>query len=103
MSDPGDGGQAPERTQLAWSRTLLAGTVAAIVLVRLALHTGPTVRGAIAAAGAMLGWVLLVLLIQPRTRALARRPPPAATREPALLALFVVGYVVLAIALVVLP
>jgi membrane associated rhomboid family serine protease len=96
-------GRAPERTQLAWSRTLLAGTVVAVLTVRLALHTGLTGWHAAGAACAVLGWLSLVALVRPRTRALARRPAPPARHEPALLALAILGWAVLAIALAVLP
>jgi hypothetical protein len=88
------GSAAPERTQLAWTRTLLAGTVVALLTVRLALHN------VLIATGAAMIWVLLVVLVHVRVRVLDRRP---AGREPALLALVVVGYAVLAIALAVLP
>jgi hypothetical protein len=88
---------APERTRLAWTRTLLAGTVVAVLAARVGLHSGA------AAGAAALVWVLMVALVHRRTRALDRRPAPTARGEPALLVLVVLGYAVLAIALAVLP
>jgi hypothetical protein len=106
-------GSAPERTRLAWTRTLLAGTVVAVLAVRLALHTGLTGWRATGAACAALGWLLLVALVRSRLRTLGGRPreacgsarqaQPVARREPGLLALTVLGYAVLGIALAVLP
>jgi uncharacterized membrane protein YidH (DUF202 family) len=99
MTEPG---RAPERTALAWTRTLLAGTVVAVLTARLALHTGLTpwwVAGTLA-AGAI--WLLLAALARWRVQALSRQPVPVARREPALLATIVLGFTVLAIALVLL-
>jgi hypothetical protein len=96
-------GTAPERTRLAWTRTLLTGTVVAVLAVRLALHSGLSAWGAGGAGVVALGWVLLVTLVHSRFRALDRRPAPGARRAPAQLAIIVLGYAVLAIGLVVLP
>jgi len=100
----GDRTAPAERTQLAWSRTLLAGTVVAVLAFRLALHRGP--GGGVAgltAAAAVAGWLAMFALARMRVRALRRRPPAATRRAPVVLTLVVVGLAVLATALAVLP
>ncbi len=96
-------GLAAERTQLAWTRTLLAGTVVAVLVLRVALHTGLTVVAGIGTGAALLGWSLLVVLARRRIAALHGTPPAPARREPLVMTLLVVGYAGLAIAFAVLP
>ena len=69
MPPPDTGGSA-ERTRLAWRRTSLSATVAAILLLRLALnHPHPGLAIAVSALAA-LSWVTLLVLSQRRVRAL---------------------------------
>lgn len=66
-------GLQPERTRLAWRRSVLAGGVAALLLIRLALES----RVPAAAVGGSLLWLAFALVAQSRIRAMAD-PEPAA-------------------------
>jgi IS4 transposase len=65
-----DPGVAAERTRLSWRRTSLTATVAAILLLRLALgHHNRPLAIAVAAVTALC-WVMLLVVVQRRVRAL---------------------------------
>lgn len=72
-----DRGAQPERTRLAWRRTILTATVVTILCVRQALSPGPTPRAVLLAAVIGLAWVGLVVGAQLRIRTLARARPGA--------------------------
>lgn len=75
-----DPGLQPERTRLAWRRTTLAYTVAALLAARTAVQA--TGRGGSTAAAALVGavcallWLGFLAVAHRRVRRLADRPTP---------------------------
>ncbi|MEI5099689.1 DUF202 domain-containing protein [Streptomyces sp. PmtG] len=72
-----DPGLQPERTRLAWRRTTLACTVAAVLAVRAALTGGPSAAGIVACALALLLWLGFLAAAHRRITALAAARPEA--------------------------
>jgi hypothetical protein len=72
-----DPGLQPERTRLAWRRTTLAGTVAAVLAAKTALHEGPSTTGALVCALCGVLWLGFLGLAHLRIRALATARPVA--------------------------
>ncbi|MFB7916298.1 DUF202 domain-containing protein [Streptomyces sp. NPDC056061] len=80
-SRPRDPGLQPERTRLAWRRTTLSCTVAALLAVRQALRggAGPVALGAVALSTA--AWLGFLLLAHRRVLGLgSARPAPLPAR-----------------------
>ncbi|MEV4709848.1 DUF202 domain-containing protein [Micromonospora sp. NPDC049374] len=96
MSTVRDPGLQPERTRLAWRRTLLTLTVVALLTVRLALTGGPV--GAGLAALTILGWGVVVTLCW--RRATGSGVPPTGGRLFALVGLAAAGFALLGALLV---
>ncbi|MER5178015.1 DUF202 domain-containing protein [Streptomyces sp. NPDC002896] len=65
-----DPGLQPERTRLAWRRTTLACTVAAVLAARTTLHGGPTTVGVVACALCFLAWLGFLAVAHRRISAL---------------------------------
>jgi hypothetical protein len=96
MTESRDPGLQPERTRLAWRRTLLAVTAVALLTVRLALTGGP--GGAALAAVAIIGWGAIVTLCW--RRATGSGVPPTGGRILALVGLAAAGFALLGAVLV---
>lgn len=98
-----DPGLQPERTRLAWRRTTLAWTVAAVLGGKTALHGGPSAAGVVGGAVCFLLWLGFLLVAHHRIRTLATtaRPPVLAPRHATAAALCTVALAVCATALVV--
>lgn len=76
-----DPGLQPERTRLAWRRTTLSYTVAAVLAARQVLHQGGTAAGLAATALSALGWVGFLAVAHRRVLALSTaRPRPIRLR-----------------------
>ncbi|MFJ9738714.1 DUF202 domain-containing protein [Streptomyces sp. NPDC101166] len=66
MSGGRDPGLQPERTRLAWRRTTLSSTVAAVLAGRAALHGGVSAAGVVACALCCGAWLSFLLLAHRR-------------------------------------
>ncbi|MEU9592010.1 DUF202 domain-containing protein [Streptomyces sp. NPDC048219] len=91
-----DPGLQPERTRLAWRRTTLSCTVAAVLAVKAALHAGPTPSALVATALCCALWLGFLYLAHRRIRTLAstNRPPVVAPGNATAAALCTVGLAV---------
>ncbi|MFF4358147.1 DUF202 domain-containing protein [Streptomyces sp. NPDC001604] len=73
-----DPGLQPERTRLAWRRTTLASTVAAVLATKTALHGGRSAAGIIACALCCVLWLGFLFVAHRRISALASSDSPLA-------------------------
>jgi len=89
-----DPGLQPERTRLAWRRTTLASTVAAVLAAKTALHGSVSAVGIIACALCCALWLGFLGLAHRRIRTLAApaHPPALAARHPRLVYASISGF-----------
>lgn len=99
-----DPGLQPERTRLAWRRTTLSCTVAAVLAAKAALQDRDSAAGIVAFAFCCGAWLVFLALAHRRIRTLAAAGPagPAllAPRHATAAALCTVALAVFAVALV---
>ncbi|MFG3656207.1 DUF202 domain-containing protein [Streptomyces sp. NPDC047706] len=97
-----DPGLQPERTRLAWRRTTLSGTVAAVLAARTTLHGDPSALRIIACALCCVLWLGFLLVAHTRIRTLeaSGRPPALTPRYAAAATLCTLALAVCASALV---
>ncbi|MFJ9041293.1 DUF202 domain-containing protein [Streptomyces sp. NPDC102406] len=99
-----DPGLQPARTRLAWRRTTLSCTVAAVLAVKTVLHGGVGPLGIVAAALCLGVWLGFLRVAHRRITGLALHeaaPPRLSRRAAATAALCTVALAVFAAALVV--
>ncbi|WP_089103036.1 DUF202 domain-containing protein [Streptomyces hyaluromycini] len=104
MTEPArDPGLQPERTRLAWRRTTLSATVAAILAAKTALHGSTSAAGVLGCAACCALWLGFLLVANRRIRALAAadRPTALAPRQATGAVLCTIAIALCAAALVV--
>jgi uncharacterized membrane protein YidH (DUF202 family) len=97
-----DPGLQPERTRLAWRRTTLSSTAAAVLAVKTTLNGGAEPAGIIACALCIAVWLGFLRIAHHRIRTLAAstEPPALAPRHATATVLCIVALAVCAAALV---
>lgn len=99
-----DPGLQPERTRLAWRRTTLSSTVAAVLAAKTALHGGLSGTGVVACVLCCALWLGFLAIAHRRIRVLAASdtdgPPALAARHATAATLCTVALAVCAAALV---
>ncbi|MFE2420022.1 DUF202 domain-containing protein [Streptomyces hokutonensis] len=98
-----DPGLQPERTRLAWRRTTLSSTVAAVLAVKAALHGGVSAEGVTICALCCTLWLAFLTLAHHRITTLTTGsgpPPPLAPRHATAAVLCTVAVAVCAAVLV---
>ncbi|MFF7364493.1 DUF202 domain-containing protein [Streptomyces sp. NPDC008125] len=106
VPEPGSGpardpGLQPERTRLAWRRTTLSATVAAVLAGKQALHGGATLAATTALALSAAAWIGFLRVAHRRVRETGTaRPEPLAPRAALVAAACTVALAVFAAAMV---
>lgn len=97
-----DPGLQPERTRLAWRRTTLSSTVAAVLAAKASLHDGVRVEGVVVCALCCALWLGFLAVAHRRIRTLTADgiPPALAPRHATTAVLCTVAVAVCAAVLV---
>ncbi len=97
-----DPGLQPERTRLAWRRTTLSSTVAAVLAAKASLHNGVQAEGIIICALCCALWLAFLTVAHHRIRTLSAAgiPPALAPRHATTAVLCTVALAVCAAVLV---
>nr|WP_043681998.1 DUF202 domain-containing protein [Streptomyces xylophagus] len=97
-----DPGLQPERTRLAWRRTTLSSTVAAVLAMKASLHGGVHVQGVVVCALCCALWLGFLAVAHLRIRTLTAEgvPPALAPRHATTAVLCTVAVAVCAAVLV---
>ncbi|MFI6939783.1 DUF202 domain-containing protein [Streptomyces sp. NPDC050418] len=82
-SEARDPGLQPERTRLAWRRTTLSCTVAAVLAGKQALQGGPTALGLLAVAASLCVWLAFLTVAHRRMQELSVPRPALMTSRTA--------------------
>ena len=90
-----DRDDAAQRTQLAWRRTALAGTVVALLAARPAIGLQRDAADLLLAAAGMVSWVVLLAVGYRRTRGLAASSAASGRASIPASAWITVGFAVL--------
>ncbi len=86
-----DAGASIERTRLAWRRTGLSASAAALLAVRPAFRPHPGAATILVTVAMTAAWAALVVLGHRRTRTLEDRPPRPVHRTIPLYAMIAIG------------
>ena len=97
-----DPGLQPERTRLAWRRTTLSSTVAAVLAAKAALHNGVSTEGIIICSLCCTLWLGFLTVAHHRITTLATTsaPPPLPPRHATTAVLCTVAVAICAAVLV---
>ncbi|MFF8914529.1 DUF202 domain-containing protein [Streptomyces sp. NPDC015032] len=99
-ADGRDPGLQPERTRLAWRRTTLSCTVAALLAVRQALHGGASPAAVVAVSLSALAWLGFLLVAHRRVLGMGTpRPQPLSARGALTAAACTIALAVFAVAM----
>lgn len=89
-----------ERTRLAWRRTTLAVTLSVMLIGRLAIHDGLDVLSALGLSLALVAWIAFMWLTHRRIQAMAQRVPAAIGRTLPAVAVAMVLFAAIGVAMV---
>jgi hypothetical protein len=100
MTPARDPGRQPERTRLAWRRTVLTVTVVTLLAGRLAIREAGAALQLLALAAVFVGWLAVLALSWRRIAAMGGAAPGPVRRAVPLTTLATIGFAGLGVALV---
>lgn len=95
-----DPGRQPERTRLAWRRTVLTVTIVALLAIRLATQSSGAAPQLLALAAVLAGWLVVLVVSWRRIAAMAAVEPAAVRRAVPLTVLAALWFAGVGVALV---